>query len=66
MTSRSSGMQIVQKLHNNIIKFEEIAEFRVFDYSSLKEDDLHLFDEFIQLGIYKFYGFHYDCYPQLI
>lgn len=54
------------KLCNEINKFEEIAEFRIFYYRSLKEDDLDLFDEFIQAGIYKFYGFHCDYYPDFI
>lgn len=53
-------------LYNDVIKNENIAEFRVFDYKSLEEVGLDLFDDFITTKIYKFCRFSYDYYPEMV
>lgn len=56
----------IVKLHEEVIRHKEIVEFLVFDYKSLEEDELDLFMDFIRVGIYKFYGYSYDYYPEMI
>lgn len=53
-------------LYKEVIRHEEIAEFRVFDYKSLEEDELDLFTNFMRACIYKFCGYSCDYYPKMI
>lgn len=48
-----------------MIKHEDIEKFQVFDYTSLDQDGLDLFTDFMRVGIYCFYGFHCEYYPEL-
>lgn len=54
------------ELYDKVIKYEEIAQFRMFDYKSLGDDGLDLFMDFIMIGMYRFCGFSCDYYPKLI
>lgn len=52
-------------LYDEVIKHEEIVEFRVFNYMSLDEARLYLFMDFIFARIYKFYGYSCNYYPEM-
>lgn len=48
------------KLYEEVIKHEEITEFKVFDYASLDQDGLDLFTNFMKASVLRFCGFSYN------